>query len=172
MPQPQKIKRVEEIAESLTSAKSIFMTDFQGLTVEEMNDLRREFDKAGVKYMVVKNTLARISAQQVGFEQMLPYLTGPTGLALSFEDPIAPVRIIFDFKKGREKPTIKAAILEGELLDEKAAEEMRNIPPREVLLGQVVSGMAAPISGFVGALKSMLTNLVYALDQIREQKES
>jgi len=172
MPRPEKIKRVEEISDSLSQAKSIFMTDFQGLTVEEMNSLRREFDKVGVRYVVVKNTLAKLSAEKVGYSQMLPYLNGPTGLALAFEDPIAPIRIIFDFKKGKDKPAIKAAILEGQLLDEKAAEEMRNIPPREVLLGQVVSGMAAPISGFVGALKSMLTNLVYALDQIREKKEA
>ena len=90
----------------------------------------------------------------------LKYLNGPTGLAMAFEDPIAPVRIIYDFKRTKKKPEIKAAIVEGQILDEKSAEELRSIPTREVLLGQVVAGIASPLSGFVGGLRALMSNLV------------
>jgi large subunit ribosomal protein L10 len=171
MPQPQKIKRVEEISEILSQAKSIFMTDFTGLSVEQISKLRRQFKEQDVTYLVVKNTLARISAKQSGFENMIPYLSGPTGLALSFKDPVSPVRIISDFQKETEKPTIKAAILEGELLDQQAAEQLRDIPSREVLLGQVLAGINSPLAGFAGTLHTLLSKLVRTVDALCQKKE-
>ncbi len=171
MPQPAKYQKVEEISQSLSDAKSIFMTDFTGLSVEEITELRRELRKVDVNYIVVKNTLAKLSAQKIGLEKMNPYLTGPTGLAIAQDDPIAPVRVIYEFQKKIKKPTIKAAILEGQLLNQEAAEEIRNIPPKEQLLGMVVSGIASPITGLVGGLQAMLSKLVYALNAIKENKE-
>ena len=171
MPQPEKIQKVEEISERLKQATGIFMTDFSGLTVEQITDLRREFRKAKVNYMVVKNTLAKISAKKVGYDNMVQYLTGPTGLALSNDDPVAPIRVIAAFQKKHEKPSVKAAILEGELLDETAAQALKDIPTKEVLLAQVVSGIASPISGLVGGLQGFLRNLVYAINAIKEKKE-
>ncbi len=175
MPQPVKIEKVDNISASLAEAKSIFMTDFSGLSVEDITRLRREFRKANVNYIVVKNTLAKISAEKTGNGILVPFLNGPTGLALALDDPIAPSRIIYDFHKDQKddkKPKIKAALLEGQLLDEAGIDEIRKIPTREVLLAQVVSGVASPISGFVGGLKSMLSKLVYTLDAIKEKKES
>jgi len=171
MPQPAKIQKVEEISQSLSDAKSVFMTDFTGLSVEEFTELRRELRKVDVNFIVVKNTLAKLSAQKIGLEKITPYLTGPTGLAIAKDDPIAPVRVIYEFQKKKKKPTIKAAILEGELLDQAAAEEVRNIPPKEQLLGMVVSGIASPLTGLVGGLQSMLSKLVYTLNAIKEKKE-
>ncbi len=172
MPQANKIAKLEEINESLEKAKSIFLTDFSGLTVEEITRLRKEFRKANVKYLVVKNTLARISAKEHGYEALVPFLNGPTGLAIALDDPVAPVRIIFDFKKDKDKPSIKAAYLEGELLDQKAAEEVRNIPSREILLAQLVSAMASPISGFIGGLQAIMSNFANVLNAIKDKKES
>ena len=173
MPRPDKIQKVQDVSDSLSQAKSIFMTDFTGLSVEEMTILRREFRKADVHYVVVKNTLAKLSAKKSGFDNMVKFLTGPTGLAISFDDPVAPIRIIDSFQKKHDKqPSIKAAIVEGELLDEQATQEIRSIPSRDVLLGQVVSGIASPISGLVGGLQGLFRNLVYALDAIKEKKES
>ncbi|MBN2413045.1 50S ribosomal protein L10 [candidate division KSB1 bacterium] len=171
MPQPAKLKKVEEISQSLSDAKSIFMTDFTGLSVEEITELRRELRKVDVSYIVVKNTLAKLSAQKIGLEKINPYLTGPTGLAIAQDDPIAPVRVIYEFQKKMKKPTIKAAILEGQLLNQEAAEEIRNIPPKEQLLGMVVSGIASPLTGLIGGLQAMLTKLVYTLNAIKENKE-
>ena len=171
MPQPEKIKRVEELSETLGSAKSIFMTDFSGLSVEDITKLRRELRKVDVSFIVVKNTLAKLSAEKVGLEKMNEFLTGPTGLAIANHDPVAPVRVIFDFQKDKKKPTIKAAVLEGQFLDKEAAEAVRNIPTRDELIAQVVGTMASPITGLVWGLNSMLTKLVYTLDQIKEKKQ-
>ncbi len=175
MPQPQKIQRVEEISESLKKANAVFLTDFSGLSVEEITHLRREFRKADVSYLVVKNTLARRSCQDIGMDGMVPYLTGPTGLALANGDPVAPVRVISEFLKAhkeKQKPEIKGAIVEGQVLTAQEAESMKDIPPREVLIAQVVGGIAAPLSGLVGGLQGIMSKLVYALDAVKEKKES
>jgi large subunit ribosomal protein L10 len=175
MPQPEKIKRVEEISDSLKQAKGVFLTDFSGLSVEEITELRRNFRKAEVSYMVVKNTLARRSCEEVGLDDMVPYLNGPTGLALANNDPVAPVRVIIDFLKAHKekaKPEIKGAVVEGQVLTAQEAEAMKNIPPREVLIGQVVGGIAAPLTGLVGGLQGVIRNLVYTLDAVKVKKES
>jgi len=171
MPQPAKIQKVEEISQSLSDAKSVFMTDFTGLSVEEITELRRELRKVDVNFIVVKNTLAKLSAQKVGLEIINPYLTGPTGLAIAQDDPVAPIRVIYEFQKKKKKPTVKAAILEGQLLDKEAAEEIRYIPPKEQLMGMVVSGIASPLTGLVGSLQAILSKLVYALNAIKDKKE-
>ncbi|MBD3386354.1 50S ribosomal protein L10 [candidate division KSB1 bacterium] len=171
MPNPEKITRVEKLNKDLEGATGVYLTDFTGLSVEQITELRREFRKVDVNYIVVKNTLARLSAEKTGFEKLLPYLKGPTGLAISKEDPIAPVRVIYEFKKNREKPAIKGAIIEGQFYDEHNAEEMRKIPSRDELIGQVASVFAAPLSGFVGGLRSLLSGLVYTVNAIKEQKE-
>jgi len=174
MAQPEKIQKVENISENLKKANGIFLTDFTGLTVAEITQLRREFRKADVDYMVVKNTLAIRSCEQVGLDEMVPFLVGPTGLALANGDPVAPVRVIADFlkqHKEKEKPEIKGAIVEGQMLDAKQAEAIKDIPPREVLIAKVVGSVKAPLSGLVGGLHSMLSKLVYALDAVKEKKE-
>lgn len=174
MPQPEKIKRVETITESLSNANGVFLTDFTGLSVEEMTQLRREFRKADVSYLVVKNTLAKRSCEQIGLDQMIPFLNGPTGFAIAHGDPVAPVRIISDFLKSHKekgKPEIRGAIVEGQMLDAADAEAIKNIPSREYLLAQVVSGIAAPLTSFVGGLQAMLSKLVYTLDAIKDKKE-
>lgn len=175
MPQPVKIKKTEAITESLKRAKGVFITDFSGLTVEQMTQLRREFRKADVGYLVVKNTLARRSCREVGMESMIPFLTGPTGLAVSYNDPTAPVKIIVDFlKQNREKgkPEIKGALIEGQLLSAREAEAMKDMPSREQLIAMVVGALAAPISGLVGSLNSIISKFVYTVDAIREKKEA
>ncbi len=172
MPKAIKVSKVAEINENLSKAKSVFLTDFTGLTVEEVTRLRKEFRKANVKYLVVKNTLARISAKELGYDKIIPYLQGPTGIAIAFDDPVAPVRIIYDFRKDKEKPAIKAAWLEGQLLNRQEAEEIRNIPPREVLLAQLLGTMKAPLTNFVGGLQSLLTKLVLVINAIKDKKES
>jgi len=175
MPQPEKIKKVEEISDSLKQAKGVFLTDFSGLSVEEITELRRNFRKADVSYMVVKNTLARRSCEEVGLNDMIPYLNGPTGLALANGDPVAPVRVIIDFLKAHKekgKPEIKGAVVEGQVLTAQEAEAIKNIPPREVLIAQVVGAIAAPLTGFVGGLQGVIRKLVYTLDAVKEKKES
>ncbi len=174
MPQANKITKVETITESLKKAKGVVITDYSGLTVEQMTQLRREFRKADVGYLVVKNTLAERSCREVGMEAMIPYLKGPTGLAVAYKDPSAPVKIIVEFlKKNKEKgkPEIKGALVEGQLLTAAQAEAMKDLPSREELIAMVVGALAAPVSGLVGALNSVIGKFVGTVDAIREKKQ-
>jgi large subunit ribosomal protein L10 len=172
MPRPEKELVVNEVAESLAQAKGIYLTDFTGLNVEEMNELRREFRQASVQYRVVKNTLARKSVTDAGYENLLEFLNGPTAFAFSNDDPSAPARIIRDFAKTREKPTIKALVFEGQVFDSSRVDQIAKIPSREILLSQLLGTLQTPMINFVNTLHGILSKFVRTLDAIKEQKEA
>jgi large subunit ribosomal protein L10 len=171
MARSDKEQIVSEVVESLSQAKGIYLTDFSGLNVEELNELRRNFRESKAEFRVVKNTLARLSVTQAGFESLLRYLNGPSAFALGFDDPMIPARIIRDFAKKREKPTVKALVLEGEILDASRAEELANLPPRDELIARLLGTMSVPLARFVGTLRGVLSQFVYALEAVRKQKE-
>ena len=130
--------------------------------------------EAGVEYRVVKNTMTRIAAQEIGLDELVPYLEGPTAIAFSATDPVAPAKVIADFVKEHKLKTltVKAGIVEGKVIDADGVKALANLPPREVLLAQVLAGMQAPIAGLVNVLQGSIRKLVYVLDAIREQKKS
>jgi len=161
---------VEEIAEILGKAKSIFITDFQGLNVEKMQALRQKCREASVGYQVIKNTLGRRAAEKAGCQELADYLEGPSAIAFSYDDPSAPARVIVDFAKTEEKPTIKVSIFEGEFFGPDRVKMIAELPPREVLLSKMVGGFNAPIQGLVGSLNGLLSKLVRTLDAVRNTK--
>jgi large subunit ribosomal protein L10 len=171
MPTPQKEATVSEVAGKLKEAKSIFLTDFTGLSVADINQLRRNFRDSKVEYRVVKNTLARLSAREAGLEVILPYLEGPTALALGMGDPIAPAKVIQEFIRGRETPKVKACVVEGQLFEGERLKEIADLPSREQLLAGLAAGLNAPLSKLVSTLQATMQNLVFALDALREKKE-
>ncbi|MFQ5602839.1 MAG: 50S ribosomal protein L10 [bacterium] len=171
MPRVEKIAIVEEIAKKIDESKSVYLTDFTGLNVEEISELRRAFRGASVQYQVVKNTLARLSVKSLGRDDLLEYLDGPTAMAFSQDDPAAPARVLRDFAKGKDKPKIKAFIFDGELLGAERLNEIANLPSREALLSQVVGGLKAPLSNLVYSLNGLLNKLVNVLDAVKKQKE-
>ena len=123
---------------------------------------------------VVKNTFMRIAATEVGIEGMEPYLDGPTAIAFSATDPVAPAKVISDFIKEHKLQSIKikAGIVEGKMIDADGVKALSSLPPREVLIAQVLAGFQAPIAGLVNVLQGTIRNTVYVLDAIRKQKES
>ena len=162
---------VQEIADILEKAKGIYITDFEGLNVEKMEDLRQKCREASVGYQVVKNTLARIAARKLGWEELVNYLQGPSAFAYSYDDPVAPARIITDFAEQDEKPSIKISIFEGDIYGPEKVKEIALLPSREILLSRVVGGFAAPIQCFVSGLNGLLQKFVMALDAVKELKE-
>lgn len=171
MNKEDKIAAVAAIRETLGNAEGVILTDFQGLTVKEITELRKTLRAANITYDVVKNTLAKLAAQEALIEGLDDYFKGPTAIAVS-EDPVAPAKIISDFAKTHKKLTIKAGVVGGKVVDADAVKELAKLPPREILLGQVVGGLAAPISGFLNVLNGNIRNLVYVLDAIKAQKEA
>lgn len=166
-----KAAAVAEITKKFSAAKSIFLTDYSGLSVEAMTRLRQNMRKAQVEYLVVKNTLARISARQAGCEVIVPHLDGPTAVALGMRDPVAPAKIIADFlKDNQEKPAIKACLVEGQLFEGAMALALARLPSREELLLQLVQAMNWPLRGMAQALSGVLRNFAYVLNAILEEK--
>jgi len=171
---PAKQAQVAELKEKLTGSKGAVLTDYRGLNVALDTKLRRKMREAGVEYRVVKNTMTRIAAQEIGLDELVPYLEGPTAIAFSATDPVAPAKVIADFVKEHKLKTltVKAGIVEGKVIDADGVKALANLPPREVLLAQVLAGMQAPIAGLVNVLQGSIRKLVYVLDAIREQKKS
>ncbi|MDR3564707.1 MAG: 50S ribosomal protein L10 [Negativicutes bacterium] len=165
---------VAELKGKLSGIKGAVLTSNRGLNVAQDTKLRRKLREAGIEYRVVKNTLTRIAAKELGIEGLAPYLEGPTAIAMSTTDPVAPAKLLSDFiRENRlQSVEIKGGLVEGKVIDPSGVKMLASLPPREVLIAQLLGTMQAPIAGFVRALNGNLSNLVYALEAIRKQKES
>lgn len=170
----EKKRVVEELREKFSTSKSAVLTDFRGLNVAAMTELRKRMREAGVEYKVVKNTLTRIAVGELDLSELDEHLEGPTAVAFGYDDPVTPAKIISDFSKEHENnlPKIKAGVLNGKVISMEEVKALADLPPREVLLGQVLAGMQAPIAGLVNVLQGTIRGLVYALNAIKEQKEA
>ncbi|WP_371365808.1 50S ribosomal protein L10 [Sporomusa rhizae] len=170
----QKIQTVADIKEKLSSTKGAVITNYRGLTVAQDTVLRRKLREAGVEYRVFKNTMTRIAAKEAGIEGLDSYLEGPTAIAMSYTDPVAPAKVISDFVKENKLQAleVKAGLVEGKVIDANGVKALSSLPPREVLIAKALGSMQAPIAGFVNVLSGTMRNLVYALEAVRKQKES
>lgn len=153
--------KVLEIKEKLEKAQGVIFAKYQGLTVEEDTQLRKSLREAGVEYKVYKNTLTTLAAKEIGVEGLDAILEGPVSVALGYEDPTAPARILNDFAKDHKKLELKGGIVQGEIFDATKVKQLASIPPREVLIAKLLGSFKAPVS-----------NLAYLLNAIKEKKES
>ncbi len=169
-PRPEKVAQVEMLKEKFAAAKGAFLADYSGLSVEEITELRRKLRETNNEFLVVKNTLARLSARQAGVEDVVPYLQGPIAIAFSYDDPASPARVITEFLKKHPKPEVKACVIEGDVLPGEKAQEIAKWPTREELLARLVGQLNAPIYGLVNSLADMIRRLVYVLHAIEEKK--
>ena len=173
---PEKQAAVAGLKEQLSSAKGAVLTGYRGLTVAQDMKLRAKLREAGVTYHVVKNTMVRIAANEIGLEGLDPVLNGTTALAVSADDAVAPAKVIYEFIKENkletEVLTIKAGLVEGKVINVEEVKALASLPSREVLIAKVLGSMQAPISGVVNVLQGTIRNAVYVLDAIRAQKES
>ncbi|MFQ6606986.1 MAG: 50S ribosomal protein L10 [Fidelibacterota bacterium] len=172
MPNPQKIDLVEGLSEKLKRATGIYVTDYLGLTVEDITELRRKLFENEIEYTVVKNTLAKISARNANLANIDDMLTGPTALALTYDDPTSPARVIKEFKQERDLPEVKGFIFEGKVMDQASFNSIANLPSRDQLLTQLIVGLSSPLTKIVFALKNSLSNVVHILNNLKETKQS
>ena len=172
MPTAKKEAAVQELRDRLAESKNLFLTDFQGLTVEEITKLRGELRKDGNTYSVVKNTLFRRAAGDELASKLDQFLAGPTGIVFSGVDPVAPAKALKQFTDERKKLSIKAAYIDGQLVDAKQVAVLASLPPKIELLAKLVGTLANPLRGLVTVLQGNQSGLVRVLNQIREQKEA
>lgn len=168
---PEKQEAVAQIAEKLSSAKSVFVTDYSGLTVEAITNLRRNLRKSKVEFQVSKNTLARIAAQQVGLQDLVSHLEGPTALAFGMGDPAAPAKVLTDFLKTNDKPKVKAIVFEGKYFEAKSMAEIATLPSREQLMSRLLGSLNSPMAGLANSLSGIIRKLAYALNAVAESKD-
>ncbi|HOB21478.1 MAG: 50S ribosomal protein L10 [Firmicutes bacterium] len=171
MARPEKVAVVEEIAEKLSKSQLAVLTDYRGLNVKDITELRKKLREAGVEYKVVKNTLTTLAARKLELTDLEPHLVGPTAVAFGYDDPVAPAKILSDFAQEHKELELKVGVLEGKVIDAEALNDLAKLPNREVLLAMLLGAMQGPIGGFARVLAGPITGFVRVLDQIREQKE-
>lgn len=169
---PEKVAMIAELKATMENAKGVVLADFRGIKVAQDTKLRRKMREAGVEYSVIKNNMASLAAREVGIEGLDNYLKGPLAMVSSAKDPVAPAKLISEFIKENRVMEIKGGLVEGKVINADAVKALANLPPREVLLARLLGSMQSPITGFVNVLQGNIRNLVYALDAVRQQKES
>jgi len=160
----QKKQVVAELVETLKSAQAGVLVDYRGITVEQDTKLRTKLREAGVEYKVVKNTLTRFAANEVGFQELDEQLNGPTALAVSTTDAVAPAKVISDFAKEVEALQIKAGFVDGKVISLDEVKQLANTPSREVLIAKIMGSLNAPISKLVRTLQALVDNGVEPAD--------
>lgn len=151
--------KVNEIAEKLGKAKSVVLVTYQGITVEQDTALRKKLRESGIDYKVYKNTLVARAAKSLNIEGLDPYLEGPVSIAFGYENETLAAKLLSDFAKESKKLELKAAYVDGSVLDADGVKMLATIPSKEILIGK-----------FLGSIKSPLSNLVYMLNAVAESK--
>lgn len=163
---------IEELARELEGAELIIAADYRGIAVAGVTELRRRLKEEDCRYRVVKNTLTRLVCRKIGLSALETFLEGPTALAYTGADPVGAARVILEFGREIDALSVKGALLEGQLLEPAEVKALGEIPPREILLSQVCGAFQAPISGLARALQGNIGQLAYALEAVRQLKES
>lgn len=172
MAKPEKEKIVTEITDKLSSAAGVYLADYKGLTVQEINELRNKLRAASIEFKVVKNSLARISVDRSGLTDLVEYLTGPTAMAFCLADPMVGAKILFEFQKQNDKLKLKACVFDNQIYDKQYIEEIAKLPSTEQIKAQAVAIIGAPLRNIVVGLNGLLTAIVTVLNEIKKQRES
>ena len=171
MGRTEKATTIAELREKLGSARSAVLTDFRGLSVAEITELRSLLRKRAVEYTVVKNTLAKIAVKDTSLAGLAAYLEGPTAIAISREDPMAASRVLSSWSKSRPTFAVKGGMVEGQLIGPAEIAALASLPPREVLLARLAGMIQAPLQALANVLVGPVRALATVLEQVRMQKE-
>jgi len=168
----EKKRIVENLHEKFSKSKVVILTDYKGLDVDSINDLRRKLRESQIQYQVVKNSLLIRASKDTDVELIKDSFKGPSAVALSFDDPVSPAKVLTNFAGENEKLEIKVGVMNGKVLDISAIKALSALPSREVLIGQLLSVMNGVPTGFVRALVDVQRRLLNVMMAIKEQKEA
>jgi large subunit ribosomal protein L10 len=173
MARPEKEAVVRDFAADFQAATGVYVADFQGMTVAQISELRRAMKAERIKMRVAKNTLVRRAAQAAGYEALTSVLVGPNAFIFGFDDPVAPARIIREFKRKSklEKPAVGGFILDGNVLPGERFDAVAALPSKQELVAQVVGSVQAPLANFVLTLQAILREFVGTVTAIADQKK-
>jgi large subunit ribosomal protein L10 len=172
MNRTEKESFVSDLRERVRNAPVVYLTDFTGLDVKSITQLRRSLRASGAEYVVVKNRLAKLAFDDSGLPNIFEDLVGPTGVVLGSGDAVAPAKTLTDFAREHDKkPAFKAGILENKVLQPDQIDRLAKLPPREVLLAQLAGVLQAPMAALAGALEAKLQEMAGLLDALHEKRQ-
>ncbi|MGE5397041.1 MAG: 50S ribosomal protein L10 [Chitinophagales bacterium] len=163
---------VKDLNEKFSNANMVVLTDYRGLNVSEISELRGKLRESGCEMRVIKNTLTRLAVKETSFEELLPFLEGPNAAVFCAEEIVQPAKTLFDFARTHKNLEIRVGVLEGKVLKPEEVKTLSTLPPKEVLVAQVIGGIQAPLYGLVYVLQANITGLARVLEGIRKQKEA
>jgi len=169
-PRPEKVAVVDEVRERLSSSSAVLLTEYRGLKVSELAELRRNLRTAGGDYKVYKNTLVRFAVRELGIEGVEELLVGPTALAFVDGDAAAVAKALRDYGRTNPALVLKGGVLGSKTLTADEAKALADLPSREVLLARLAGGLAAPLQQFAGLLQALPRNMAYGLQALVDQK--
>jgi large subunit ribosomal protein L10 len=161
----EKSESVEALKGRLEGVEIAVITEYRGLTVRQISDLRKQLKGAAAEYKVVKNRLARLAVKGGKLESLSPHLKGPTGLAFTRKDPVAVAKALQTFVRANPALTIKLGLVEGKVLQPEGLKALADLPSREALRSQIVGALQGPMSQLVSLLQASQRELVYVLEQ-------
>jgi large subunit ribosomal protein L10 len=171
MKREEKEEIVAEVAEIARRSSGLFFTDFTGLTVEQVTELRREFRKSGIQYRVAKNTLIRKALEGIGgYDAVFDRLAGPTGVAFAFEDPIAPAKIIQKFSDKHNKLALKICVIEKQIYDGSRLADLAKMPSRKEIVAYLLGTFQAPVVAIPSLVNSLLGDVVNVIGEVERKK--
>ncbi len=175
-PRPEKVAEVERIEGVLKDSASVFLTDFRGIDVEMMNDLRGRFREADVQFTIVKNNLLIRAANNADLPDWVADLVGPTAMAIGLADPIAPARVIKSFRDDHRRQgdflVFKGGLFEGEVIEKRTFENLASLPSSEDLIGKLLFVLSSPLQGLMNVLSGVPRSIVQVLEDLRKKRES
>ena len=170
MPNKKNINNVKELTDKLSRAKSIYFTDYLGLNVSDVTNLRKKFFDSNVENLVVKNTLLKIASDQNEISLGDELFSGSTAVAISYDEPVTAAKVLKDFLKDHDLPSIKGVLFEGSYLPASEFEKIANLPSKEESLTKIVVMLKSPVQNIVNLLNSPMVKLVNVLNGLKENK--
>ena len=165
MPTEAKVKAVDDLKQRLNGVKTVVLTEYRGLTVRQLSDLRKQLRAVSAQYKVVKNRLAKIAVDATDLSALARHLNGPTGMIVSKDDPVAVAKALQAFTKANQALTIKAGYADGQILGPAGLKALADLPSRDALRSQLVGALQGPLTQLVGLLTAPQRELAYVLNQ-------
>lgn len=170
-PRPEKVAEVERLREMFERSSAVILADFRGIDVKGMLALRRKLRGADASFRVVKNTLLKRAAQGLPAEPLVENLEGPTAVAYTEGDAVGVAKVLSDFARESKVLKIKGGIAEGCIMDQDQLRDLASLPPRQVLIGQLVGSLQSPISSLIWTMERLYSDFVYTLKSVADKKQ-
>jgi len=170
MPNKKNIEQLELLTEKISKAKAVYFTDYLGLKVSEITKLRSSFYDSGVEYLVAKNTILKLAAQKNKIQGLEGLLSGSTAIAISYDEPVSPAKVIKDFNKENDLPSVKGILFDGDLLPGSDLERLAKMPSKEEMLSQLILMLQSPVQKFVSTINSPMQNMLGVINNLKEKK--